>query len=82
MDDTIEKLNKKAQRLGATSFGLSKKRYKRFHVIYDGRIIHFGSKYGSTYIDHKDINKKNELEGSSFKNFKKWVPCIPSNRVP
>ena len=44
MDDIIEELNKKAQRLGATSFGLSRTKNKRFYVIYDNKRINFGSK--------------------------------------
>ena len=54
----MENLNQKTQRFGATSFGLSKTKNKRFYVIYDSHIIHVGSKFGSTYIGHKDINKK------------------------
>ena len=36
----------------------------RIHVD-DKKIINFGSKIGKTFIDHKDINKKNELESPS-----------------
>ena len=75
MDDIMEELNKKAQRLGATSFGLSKKPYKRFYVIYDGRIIHFGSKYGSTYIDNKDINKKMNWRARHSRILKNGYPA-------
>ena len=59
MDDIMEKLNKKAQRFGATSFGLSRTKNKRFYVIYDNKRINFGSKTGQTYIGHHDKRKRN-----------------------
>ena len=49
----------KALSLGATEFGISKLKSKRFYVIYDGKIINFGSKTGKTFIDHGDEIKKN-----------------------
>ena len=53
-------LYNKAIKLGATNFGISKVKGKRFYVIYKGKIINFGSKIGYTYIDHKnDILKTN-----------------------
>lgn len=55
----IMNLYNKAIKLGASDFGESKKKNKRFYVIYDGKIIHFGSKNGSTYYDHKDKIKRN-----------------------
>ena len=36
----------------------SNKTNKRFQVKIDKKTIHFGLKGGSTYIDHKDDNKK------------------------
>jgi hypothetical protein len=48
----------KAKRLHATDFGRSKKKNKRFYVIYDGKIINFGSSVGKTYYDHKDKLKR------------------------
>lgn len=56
----MNKLEKKAFRLGAIEFGISDKKDKRFYVIYDNHKINFGYKYGSTFIDHKDkIKRKN-----------------------
>ncbi len=53
-------LYEKAFKLGATEFGKSTRKGKRFYVIYKGKIIHFGSKTGSTFIDHQDeLIKKN-----------------------
>lgn len=54
----MEALRQKAQLYGATDFGLSPKKNKRFYVIYNNKIIHFGSKFGSTYIDHNDDIKR------------------------
>ena len=51
-------LKQKALNLGATEFGVSKVKNKRFYVIYNGRRINFGLKNGSTFIDHKDIKKR------------------------
>ena len=47
-----------ARRLGATAFGRSKAKGKRFYVIYGGRRINFGLKGGSTFIDHRDEKKR------------------------
>jgi hypothetical protein len=52
-------LRKRALELGATDFGESKRNGKRYYVVYDGEIIHFGSDRGSTFVDHKDENIKN-----------------------
>ena len=43
----------KALELGATDFDISEKKDKRFYVVYNGKKIHFGSKTGKTFIDHK-----------------------------
>ncbi len=48
----------KAKSLGATKFGKSSVKGKRFYVIYDDRIINFGSDIGHTYIDHHDTKKR------------------------
>jgi hypothetical protein len=37
-------MEQKARRLGASEFGLSDRQDKRFYVVYDGKIIHFGLK--------------------------------------
>lgn len=51
-------LKKRALKLGATDFGNSKKKGKRFYVVYNNKIINFGSKNGSTFIDHHDEKKR------------------------
>ncbi len=37
-------MEQKARRLGASEFGLSDIKDKRFYVVYDDKIIHFGLK--------------------------------------
>ena len=54
----IMNIYNKAIKLGASDFGESTKKNKRFYVIYDGKIINFGSKNGSAFYDHKDKIKK------------------------
>ena len=54
----MDKLYNEAFKLGASEFGESKNKNKRFYVIYQGKKINFGSKTGSTFIDHKDKTKR------------------------
>ena len=54
----MDKLYKKAKKYGATDFGNSDNKDKRFFVIYDGKKISFGSSKGQTYIDHGDDKKR------------------------
>lgn len=54
----MDKLRNKAYSLGASDFGISPKNDKRFYVIYDNKIIHFGAKNGHTFIDHHDNQKR------------------------
>jgi hypothetical protein len=51
-------LYNKALKLGASDFGESKIKTKRFYVVYNDKVINFGSKNGSTFLDHKDKKKK------------------------
>jgi hypothetical protein len=51
-------LEDKAFALGATGFGRSKAKDKRFYVIYLGKRINFGLKGGSTFIDHHNEQKR------------------------
>lgn len=49
-----------AKSLGATEFGKSNVKGKRFYVIYDGKKINFGSNTNNTFIDHHDnVIRKN-----------------------
>jgi hypothetical protein len=64
-------LKAKAIKLGATDFGISNVRNKRYYVIYGGKRINFGSKTGQTYIDHKDDKKKDAWYARHNKIFNK-----------
>ena len=55
--DLVDKLRKKAEEQGATDFGLSKVKNKRFYVVYNDKTINFGAKDGKTFIDHEDEKK-------------------------
>ena len=51
-------MDQKAKNLGASAFGVSKMKNKRYYVIYNNKIINFGSDIESTYIDHHDQKKR------------------------
>ena len=51
-------LSKKAFKLGATEFGISRVKGKRFYVRYNNKIINFGSAAGEAYVDHRDKQKR------------------------
>lgn len=52
------KLRQKALSLGASEFGKSNAKGKRFYVIYKGQRINFGFEGGQTFIDHNDPKKR------------------------
>tara|TARA_R110001592_G_scaffold237459_1_gene496666 strand:+ start:1811 stop:2098 length:288 start_codon:yes stop_codon:yes gene_type:complete len=52
------RLKLKSFNLGATDFGVSSVKGKRFFVVYNGKKINFGSDVGQTYFDHGDKDKK------------------------
>ena len=55
----MEKLRAKAFKLGATEFGPSKTKHKKYYVVYKGKRINFGSDIGKTFIDHGDKKIRN-----------------------
>ena len=65
-------LKKKALELGASYFGRSNRKDKRYVVIYDNKKIHFGKFGGNTFIDHHDLKKRNAWRNrhSKIKNKK------------
>lgn len=78
----MNKLYFKALDYGATDFGLSNRKNKRFYVLYNGKYIHFGSKSGSTFIDNNDeLKRKNwRARHSKIKNKKgQFVYLIPES---
>ncbi len=56
--DVLMRLHSKALLLGASDFNMSNRKNKRFYVVYKGTKIHFGSKSGQTFLEHKDVKKK------------------------
>jgi hypothetical protein len=50
----MEALSRKAKHYGATEFGKSKAKDKRFYVVYKGKTINFGSNTNNTFIDHRN----------------------------
>jgi len=53
-----KELHDKALRLGATDFGYSKAKGKKFFVVYDGKTINFGAKGYSDFTKHKDEDRR------------------------
>ena len=52
------RLKEKAISLGASDFGISKVKGKRFFVVYNNKKINFGSDFGQTYFDHGNKQTK------------------------
>ena len=63
-------MKSKAKKLGATAFGTSKVKGKRYYVVYNDKIINFGSDVGSTFIDHHDQKKRKAWRARFSKNNK------------
>ena len=55
---SVEELRRKALSLGASEFGVSRVKNKRFYVIYEDKRINFGLYGGRTFIDHRDQKKR------------------------
>ncbi len=75
MDDIMQKLHKKTIKYGASEFGLSRTKNKRFYVIYDNKRINFGSKLGHTYIDHHNKQKRTAWRARHSKILKDGKPA-------
>ena len=54
----IQRLQKKALSLGATDFGYSRTKNKKYYVIYNGRRINFGAKGYEDFTTHKSIPRQ------------------------
>ena len=48
----------KAKRLGATEFGPSRSKGKKYYVIYNGKRINFGAANMSDFTIHKDKDRR------------------------
>ena len=46
----MQALKNKALSLGASEFGGSDRKNKRFYVVYNNKIIHFGSPTAKTFL--------------------------------
>ncbi len=54
----MDTLRKKALRLGATEFGPSRAKGKKYYVVYNGRRINFGAQGMSDFTIHKDPERR------------------------
>jgi len=54
----MDKLKLKAKKYGATDFGISTVKGKRFFIVYRNKKINFGSDVGKTFYDHKNRKKR------------------------
>lgn len=52
-------MERKAYSLGASSFGNSRAKNKRFYVVYNGKRINFGDPNAYTYADGASEQKRN-----------------------
>lgn len=54
----MENLKSKALKLGATDLINSRRKNKKYMVVYQGKKIHFGAKGYSDYTIHKDKERR------------------------
>lgn len=64
----MEQLRKKALSLGASDLRKSKKKGKKYDVIYKGKVISFGSEGMSDFTIHKDKERKQRYLDRHKKN--------------
>lgn len=60
-------LQLKAKKLGASEFGVSKAKGKKYYVIYNGKRINFGAKGMSDYTIHKDKARRDRYRARHSK---------------
>jgi hypothetical protein len=60
-------LQLKAKKLGASEFGISKAKGKKYYVIYKGKRINFGAKGMSDYTIHKDKARRDRYRARHSK---------------
>ena len=79
----MESLRREAFKRGATEFGISRVRGKRFYVIYQGKRINFGAKGMSDFTQHRDP-KRRELYHKRHKaiKLKDGTPAYLNKRQP
>ena len=82
MNNILKELDKKAKKLGATEFGISKAKNKRFYVVYDNKLIYFGSSVGKAFIDHHDEKKRDAWRARHIKILKHGKPAYKDKSSP
>ena len=82
MNNILKELDQKSKKLGATEFGISKVKNKRFYVVYDKKIINFGSRIGKAFIDHHDENKRKSWKARHSKILKDGKPAYKDKTSP
>ena len=75
-------LEQMAKNLGATEFGLSGTKMKRFYVIYNNKIINFGAKNAKTVIDLGDIFIRKIWRARHIKIMKNGAPAYKDKTSP
>ena len=78
----MSSLRQKALSLGATDFGTSRVKGKRYYVIYKGKRINFGSATGKTFIDHKDERKRKAWRARHSKIMRQGKPAYLQKESP
>lgn len=63
-------LERKANSLGATKFGISRKQAKKYFIVYNNKTIHFGSRSMSDFTFHKDEARKRRYRARHSKILK------------
>ena len=65
--DDFKRLQKKANKLGATSLDYSKRKNNKYMVEYDNKKIHFGSTNTEDFIIHKDPDRRDKYLTKAMK---------------
>jgi len=63
----MEKLKNKAFSFGATEFGKSKRKNKKYYIVYGGKIIHFGHSSYEDYTTHHDKERRDRYRKRASK---------------
>ena len=83
--DDFKRLQKKAEKLGASSLDYSKRKNKKYMVEYSGKKIHFGSINTEDYIPHRDRDRRDKYlaKATKIKNkdgeFSHQFPTYPND---
>ena len=82
MNNILKELDRKSKKLGATEFGISKAKNKRFYVVYDKKLINFGSSVGKAFIDHHDEKKRKAWKARHSMILKDGSPAYKNKHSP